>query len=229
LPPQREEELTVRLVSWLQPLAIALSIVMLLGGALRSSAGVPEPDLVYFGTVRVDDVLQTAGGPTSLEMRKGTQVLPISILPAVPDPLHVARIGLESGQGGPSGCNDLCVQIGERAALCVLTPSGDIEVAELQIGARGRLVRMDLDASTVSGSSDVDLDGVPDFRDVCIGAGLSNLDLDGNGIGDDCESFENPGLSFESIGHAGNVEAPSSGECPADWREPRRPAKCIES
>jgi hypothetical protein len=73
-----------------------------LGAASLVHAGVPEPDLVFYGTVTVDGIMQ-GGGSTSLEVRQGANVLSVPILPTSPDPFYVARVPLESGQGSGAG------------------------------------------------------------------------------------------------------------------------------
>jgi formylglycine-generating enzyme required for sulfatase activity len=181
-------------------------------------AGIPEPDLIFYGTVKIDGVLQTSGGPTALEVRQGGDVLPIPILATSPDPFFVARIPIESSQGGSAaGCLGFCLTLGGSASLWVTSPSlpgGELEVGLIELASRGRVVRQDVAASSVASDNDIDGDGVPDFRDNCINmlAGSSQLDSNGNGIGDACEGIDNPGLSYARISDAGNPADPTTGK-----------------
>ncbi len=181
-------------------------------------AGIPEPDLVFYGTVSIDGVIQTSGGTTAIEVRQGGSVLSIPILATSPDPLYVARIPIESTQGGSAaGCLGFCLTLGGNASIWVTSPSlpgGELEVGLIELASRGRIVRQDISASSIAGNSDVDGDGVPDFRDNCINivAGPSQTDTDGNGIGDACEGLDNPGLSYAVVGDADNPADPATGK-----------------
>lgn len=198
-------------------------VATLLLPAITASAGIPEPDLVLYGTVSIDGVIQSSGGPASLEVRQGAETLSIPILATSPDPFYVARIPIESTQGGSAaGCLDFCLTLGGAAALYVVSPSlpgGEQEVALVELASRGRVVRQDIAAFSIASNNDVDADGIPDFRDNCIDltAGPSQADADGNGIGDACEGSDNPGLSYTAVGDVGNPADPATDKGAVDY------------
>lgn len=85
-----------------------------------------------------------------------------------PNPLPAARVQLlVTG----SSCNSL---IGPQAA----TVSGDSGFQTMA-------------ANAASGSQDIDRDGIKDSQDNCFGNSSGQVDSDGNGIGDACESYCN--------------------------------------
>jgi hypothetical protein len=59
-----------------------------------SWAGIPEPDAIYYGSLRIDVQLQTTSRPAQIELRRGTQLLSATtqLVPGSPEGLYVARL-----------------------------------------------------------------------------------------------------------------------------------------
>jgi formylglycine-generating enzyme required for sulfatase activity len=187
--------------------------------AAPSWAGIPEPDAIYYGTLRIDGVPQTASSAASIELRRGTQVLQAQtqLVQSTPEDLYVARLSLEAADGQGSCAS--CARVGERATVWVIDGASEHETALVEIGTRGRVTRQDLAAYT--DPPDLDMDGVPDFRDNCVafGSGGDQTDSDGDGIGDACEGLVDRPLSesFTQIGDVGNPPDPATGKGNVDY------------
>ncbi len=193
-----------RTTSFLFVLAASLCVA---GAAL---AGIPEPDAIYFGSVQVDGA--PAANGTLISIREGSdgagELLDEFTLGGVPSAgdLYVLRIPLEASEGGALSGGS--AQVGDQGIVFV----NGIAAGLVSIGSRGRVVRMDIAASSTT-PPDVDGDGAFDFVDNCGGVpNAGQADSNGNGIGDICEPFVNPGLSFVSVENVDNPADPSTGK-----------------
>ncbi len=191
--------------------AVALALALLGAHAWSVRAAIPEPDLIYYGTVRVSGALQTSADDTTVELRRSGVPIASAAIQNIgaADHYYILRIGLESTMGG--GPSSGIAQLGESLTLALVSVGQalDLEVAAVTLGSRGRVTRHDLDTAT---AGDFDGDGTPDYLDNCYLANAGQADADGNGIGDACEGLVNPGLLYQTVGDPGNPADPATGK-----------------
>ncbi len=185
------------------PTTVAAFVVAstLLGsiGAVPAAASIPEPDHLFYGVVR------ESGTPligTPVELRLGDETGELLARGHTgssgtgSSELYLLEVRVESPEtlGEPRRLGT--ARIGDVATLVV----DGRPKAQLHVGGRGLFVRIDVDLpsgdvpAADDPDGDLDGDGIPNYLDNCTLSNPDQLDSNGNGVGDPCES----GIAFEA-------------------------------
>lgn len=184
------------------PLSV-LSIVVVLAfsllGTRPAAASIPEPDHLFYGVVR------QSGTPligTPVELRLGGETGELlargytGASGTASSDLYLLEVRVESAETVGEARHVGTARIGDVATLVV----DGRPKAQLHIGGRGLFVRIDVDLpsggvpAADDPDGDLDGDGIPNYLDNCTLSNPDQLDTNGNGIGDPCES----GIAFEA-------------------------------
>lgn len=151
--------------------------------ALSAQAVLREPDNVFYGKLALSGQAVTASSTTvTIEARRSTNGLPVAVYRMGNNPqagdFYTLRVPLESGLPISTASASAA---GEVLFLVVKDGDEDVEVRRITVGARGRMVRLDIGDVL----DDTDNDGVPDDWELAMFGNNNhspNEDFDGDGI-----------------------------------------------
>jgi formylglycine-generating enzyme required for sulfatase activity len=182
-------------------------IAGLAGSATDSSAAIPEPDFIAYGTVTQGGAPVPSG--TVGVKRAGSVVSSAGVTAGGAYAVRVPLFFLEGGEANPPAGG---ARVGDQLELLVngspTSPPTFVSVTE-----RGLIVSRSLTVDSIA-SGDFDGDGVFDAADNCPGvANASQVDADQNGIGDVCGSdpLWNPSSNRVAVSSPGNAADSATG------------------
>ncbi|MFQ5495918.1 MAG: hypothetical protein ACE5EX_11120 [Phycisphaerae bacterium] len=135
-------------------LSIALGVAMACG-VLPAHSGIPQPDAVLYGNIRLDGLPVAATDDVTVVARVDGVAEPVGRYKmgssSVAGNLYVLRVRIDAAvAGSPVGAN--AAQLGQTVALSVQRGAGaETFIREYRIGRIGALQRLDLDNAVVPG------------------------------------------------------------------------------